>query len=156
MELLSDLGVNHYRFSISWSRVLPTGHNYAKNEAGIQYYNDLIDALVAKNIKPVVTIYHWDLPQPLHEIGGWTNPLLADIYVNYATFLFEEFGDRVHTWITFNEPFQFCEYGYSTGRFAPGYYQEGIGGYLCGYTVLLAHARTYRIYDELYRGDEGE
>ncbi|GJQ82458.1 hypothetical protein Trydic_g11869 [Trypoxylus dichotomus] len=151
IQLLDDLDVDFYRFSISWSRILPDGHIFNVNSEGVAYYNDLIDALISKNIRPVVTMFHWDLPQPLHEIGGWTNPRLVDSYLNYARLLFDTFGDRVTTWITFNEPFQFCEYGYSTGRFAPAYAQQGIGGYMCGYTVLLAHGSAYRMYQNEFK-----
>lgn len=95
-------------------------------------------------------MYHWDLPQPLQEIGGWTNPLLADYFEAYAEVLFQQFGSRVNYWITFNEPYEFCTGGYSTYEQAPGYTQDGIGGYLCGHTVLLAHARVYHLYKNQY------
>ncbi|GJQ82457.1 hypothetical protein Trydic_g11868 [Trypoxylus dichotomus] len=151
IQLLEELGVDFYRFSISWSRILPDGHINNANEDGIQYYHNLINTLLDRGIRPVVTMFHWDLPQALHQIGGWTNPRLVRSFVSYARFLFKTYGEKVDTWITFNEPYQFCEYGYSTGRFAPVYSQEGIGGYLCGYTVLLAHAKTYRMYQEEYK-----
>ncbi|GJQ82456.1 hypothetical protein Trydic_g11867, partial [Trypoxylus dichotomus] len=151
VQLLNELGVDFYRFSISWSRIFPTGHTYYMNDDGVRYYNELIEELVANDIIPIVTMFHWDLPLALHEIGGWTNPLLADYFVDYARKLFEMFGDRVKYWITFNEPYEFCQQGYSTGGLAPAYLQDGYGGYLCGRTVLLAHARTFKLFNEVFR-----
>lgn len=148
---MKNLGVSYYRFSISWSRILPTGHSYYVNEEGVNYYNNLIDELLANGINPIVTMFHWDLPADMHQLGGWTNPLLAGYFVDYAKMLFELFGDRVKYWITFNEPFQFCQRGYSTGELAPAYYQDGHGGYLCARTVLLAHGNTFKLYNDVYR-----
>lgn len=146
VQILKDIGVNFYRFSLSWSRILPTGHINYVSDVGVEYYNNLIDELIANDITPFVTIFHWDLPQPLLELGGWPNSRLADIYEDYAAKVFELFGDRVKNWITFNEPYQICEQGYSIGDLAPGYTQQGIGGYLCGHTILLAHAQAYQRY----------
>ncbi|KAK9721939.1 Glycosyl hydrolase family 1 [Popillia japonica] len=151
VQRLVDLGVDFYRFSISWPRIFPSGHRNYINQAGIDYYNGLIDELLAHNITPMVTMYHWDLPQSLQEIGGWPNPLLVNYFVDYADVLFSSFGDRVKEWITFNEPVQVCSDAYSTGGLAPAYTQDGIGGYLCSYTLLMAHARTYELYNNNYR-----
>lgn len=155
VALLVDLGVDFYRFSISWSRILPTGHDNYVNELGVAYYKDLITKLKAEGIKPYVTMYHWDLPQPLQELGGWPNPILADYFVDYARVLFREFGDDVDDWITFNEPMQICEQGYSIQDKAPAYTQEGIGGYLCAHTLLIAHGRTYQLYKEEFPDQQG-
>lgn len=102
----------------------------------------------------MITMYHWDLPQPLQEIGGWPNPLLTDLFVDYAEVLFDEFGPLVKDWITFNEPYQVCQQAYSEATKAPAYTQDGVGGYLCGHTLLLAHAKTYQLYDERYRATQ--
>lgn len=154
VQLLKNMSVDFYRFSISWSRILPKGHIYNVNDLGVNYYNNLIDELLANDIIPFVTIYHWDLPVPLHQIGGWPNPALIDIYGDYADLLFRLFGDRVKNWITFNEPFQICEEGYSLGTMAPGFKQLGIGGYQCAHTLLRAHARAYRIYEQRYKATQ--
>lgn len=155
VQLLVDLKVNFYRFSISWSRILPTGYTNQINQAGIDYYRELIDTLLRNNIEPFVTMFHWDLPQPLQEIGGFPNPLLADIFVDYADVLYDYFGDQVKNWITFNEPMQICEQGYSIADKAPAYSQEGIGGYLCAHTLLIAHAKAYRLYYDKYYATQG-
>ena len=91
------------RFSISWSRVLPLGVG-EKNQAGIDYYNNLINALLEAGITPAVTLYHWDLPQALEDRGGWLEAEVADWFEEYARLCFTEFGDRVKFWITLNEP----------------------------------------------------
>ena len=87
--------VSHYRFSISWTRILPDGIG-AINRKGIDYYNSLIDTLLSANIIPMVTLYHWDLPQTIEEFGGWTNKSTADLFEHYADICYREFGDRVN------------------------------------------------------------
>ena len=147
--------MDFYRFSISWSRILPTGFVNVINPDGIRYYNELIDELLANDIEPMVTMYHWDLPQPLQEIGGWPNRILVDIFTDFAQILYENFGDRVKNWLTFNEPIQICEAGYSSAGKAPAYLSQGVACYLCSHTLLLAHAKVYRLYDEVYRATQG-
>lgn len=100
--LMAELGMKAYRFSISWSRVIPEGTG-AVNEAGLKFYDNLINELLDNNIEPIVTIYHFDLPLKLHENGGWSNRQTIDAYVEYAKLLFERFGDRVKYWLTINE-----------------------------------------------------
>ncbi|XP_049792024.1 myrosinase 1-like isoform X1 [Schistocerca nitens] len=151
VQMLKALGVDVYRFSISWARILPTGDLDIINQPGIDYYNNLINELLANGIQPMVTMYHWDLPQALQYIGGWPNPILADYFVEYARLLFDQFGDRVRWWITFNEPASFVGGYSSVGLAAPSQNASGIGDYLAAHTVLRAHARAYRLYDEQYR-----
>lgn len=125
------------------------------NEAGIAYYNNLINELIANGIKPMITIYHWDLPSYVQQVGGWTNSLVVDYFEQYARLVFEKFGDRVKTFITFNEPYIFCEHGYGNGQDAPLIKSPGLGVYSCGHNVLLAHARAYRIYQAEYAATQG-
>ncbi|KAL6742819.1 hypothetical protein Aduo_015927 [Ancylostoma duodenale] len=94
MALMKSLGVTHYRFSISWSRIFPTGVG-KPNPKGVQYYHDVIDALVGSGIKPMITLYHWDLPLALHDKGGWLNHDIVKWFRLYAVFCFKEYGDKL-------------------------------------------------------------
>lgn len=142
--------MNHYRFSIAWSRVLPDGDISSVNEAGIDYYNKLIDKTLEYGIEPVATIYHYDLPQNLQKFGGLTNSIIIGYFESYANLLFERFGDRVKKWITFNEPSAFCLQGYGGGSAAPMVEANGIGEYICANNVLKSHAAAYRLYQKRY------
>ncbi|XP_049836425.1 myrosinase 1-like [Schistocerca gregaria] len=154
VQALKDLGAKVYRFSISWSRILPNGDIDVINQAGIDYYNNLINLLLENDIQPMVTMYHWDLPQALQYIGGWPNPILADYFLEYARVLFDNFGDRVKMWLTFNEPFELMKGYATTGGQAPSQEASGIGDYLAAHTVIRAHAMVYRLYDEQYRSTQ--
>ncbi|XP_035441897.1 myrosinase 1 [Spodoptera frugiperda] len=151
VTVASDLGLNFYRFSISWPRVLPNGFSDKINHVGMDYYNELIDKLLAKNIMPMVTIYHWDLPNNLQKIGGWTNPEIVDVFVDYAKFLFVGFGAKVKYWITFDDPREICVGGYGSAQQAPFVNISGVAEYMCTRNVLLAHAKAYHLYDEEMR-----
>ncbi|XP_057333573.1 myrosinase 1-like [Microplitis mediator] len=153
VDLVTQLGANAYRISISWPRILPTGFDNEINNDGIQHYNDVIDEILSKNLTPFVTIYHWDLPTRLQELGGLANPLFVNWFVDYANVLFTAFGDKVKYWTTFNEPGFNCVVGYQ-GIYAPLINQSGIGEYLCGHHTLLAHAKTYKMYNEKFRGKQ--
>lgn len=148
--MLSYLDVDFYRFSISWTRIMPNGFANVINQKGIDYYNNVIDALIAKGIQPVVTIYHWDLPQYLQNIGGLTNPRIVNIFRDYARVLFDNFGDRVKIWTTFNEPTLICQFGYGN-RMAPVIDSSGLGQYQCTHNLLKAHAQVYHLYNDEYR-----
>nr|CAD7440758.1 unnamed protein product [Timema bartmani] len=224
IKALLELGVDFYRFSISWSRILPNGNISVINQPGIDYYNNIINALLANNIQPVsaslepilwdgeqeverhglasqpskvsfranknrwimetvmalatrqilrknytfgnisflenernfyVTIYHWDLPQPLQDLGGWPNSVMVDFFEDYARILFKNFGDRVKWWITFNEPYETTTgYSASTGVDAPAIDLSGIGDYLAAHTILKAHATAYHVYDTEFRAQQ--
>ncbi|MCS6267888.1 MAG: beta-glucosidase [Vampirovibrio sp.] len=104
IALLKKLGIKSYRFSLSWARLLPEGTGKV-NQAGIDYYNNLINELLANDIKPAITLFHWDYPQALANQGGWGNRKSIDWYTNFAKLAFQSFGNRVDTWITFNEPY---------------------------------------------------
>ncbi|XP_067010249.2 myrosinase 1 [Anabrus simplex] len=155
VKLLKELGVNHYRFSISWPRIMPTGEANNINQPGIDYYNNLINELLDNGIQPMVTMYHWDLPQWLQDLGGWTNPIIVDYFEDYARVLYETYGDRVKWWSTFNEPKSFIM-GYSRddGLIAPSIKKPGVGDYLATHHLLIAHARAYHLYDEQYRAKQ--
>lgn len=154
VQMLIELGVDHYRFSISWPRILPTGFANKINEEGVEYYNNLINELLENDIIPLVTIYHWELPQALQDLGGWANPLVADWFREYSRILFELFGDRVKHWITINEPLMVCQMGYGDKLMAPAIVSKGIGNYLCFKNLLLAHAEAYHLYDDEFRNSQ--
>ncbi|MGZ8438284.1 MAG: GH1 family beta-glucosidase [Candidatus Limnocylindrales bacterium] len=119
LDILRDLGVGAYRFSIAWPRVQPGGTG-AFNPAGLQFYSQLVDGLLERGIAPVVTLYHWDLPQELEDAGGWPNRDTADRFAEYAERMARELGDRVKVWATFNEPWCAAYLGYGSGVHAPG------------------------------------
>lgn len=149
--MLQSLGVDFYRFSISWPRLLPTGFSNNINKDGVAYYNNLINALIARNVTPMATLYHWDLPQRLQDLGGWSNPHIVEYFSDYARTAFNLFADRVSIWTTFNEPMQTCLEGYGLANRAPALNHHGIGEYLCTHYLLLSHARAYHIYDKEFR-----
>lgn len=149
--MLKFLGVDFYRFSISWPRVLPHGYANKISKEGIGYYSDLVDGLLANGIQPIVTMFHWDLPQVLQDLGGWANPEIAVWFEDYARVLYEALGDRVKIWITVNEPKQFIIFGYGTTRFAPDIISAGTGDYLAVKNMLIAHARAWHLYDKEFR-----
>ncbi|KAL8137421.1 hypothetical protein V2J09_003422 [Rumex salicifolius] len=166
IQLMKDLGVDAYRFSISWSRIFPNGTG-EPNPEGVAYYNSLIDALLQKGIKPYVTLYHWDLPQMLEDTyGGWLSSQIIEDFERYASTCFEEFGDRVKDWITFNEPHGFAISGYDFGIQAPGrcsimahiMCKKGDSStepYIVAHNVLLSHAVVYRKYQQHYKEKQG-
>ncbi|VEN50231.1 unnamed protein product [Callosobruchus maculatus] len=151
VAMLKDLGVNFYRFSLSWSRLLPNGFANKINKAGVRYYKNLIKELKDNGIEPMVTLYHWDLPQPLQDVGGFLSNNFVDWFGDYAEICFEIFGDDVSNWITFNEPVMTCQIGHGVGSFAPRVKSPGIGEYICGKNLVLAHARAWHIYDTKFR-----
>ncbi|KAG6906796.1 Beta-glucosidase 1B [Tephrocybe rancida] len=185
VALLAQYGIKAYRFSISWSRIIPEGGREDKvNEEGVRFYSDLIDALLEHGITPFVTLYHWDLPQALHDrYGGWLNKdeVVKD-YVNYTRVCFEAFGDRVKHWcvassfvicgrpsdlrprLTINEPWCVAILGYGRGVFAPGRSSdrsrspEGNSStepWIVGHSLLIAHANAVKLYRESFKPTQG-
>ncbi len=117
--LMRDLGVNAYRFSVAWPRVMPDGRG-SINEAGLAFYDRLIDGLLAAGIEPWLCLYHWDLPQALQDQGGWLNRDIAGWFADYAKLIATRFGDRIHRFATFNEPSVFTLFGYGFAWHPPG------------------------------------
>jgi beta-glucosidase len=143
LALLSALGVGAYRFSVSWPRILPTGTGPV-NATGLDWYERLVDALLARGIQPWLTLYHWDLPQPLEDAGGWPNRATADAFVNFTEVVARRLGDRVHTWMTLNEPWCSAFLGYQLGMHAPGRRDVALG-LSASHTLLLAHGRAVEV-----------
>ena len=145
VALMKAMGLKAYRFSISWPRILPTGRGKI-NQAGIDFYNKLINELFAAGIEPWVTLYHWDLPAALEfEIGGWLGKDITDVFADYASVCFQHFGDRVKNWITINEAWVVAILGYGHGMFAPGKRSSELP-YLVGHNLLLAHAKAVKAF----------
>ncbi|XP_021334700.1 lactase/phlorizin hydrolase isoform X1 [Danio rerio] len=155
LHMLRALKVKTYRFSLSWSRIFPNGYKSSLNQKGVDYYNRLIDGLIANNITPMVTLYHWDLPQALQNINGWDNTEMVSIFNEYCDFCYATFGDRVKFWITFNEPQTIAWLGYGLGQIPPNVKQPGDAPYRVAHNLLKAHAQAYHTYDEKYRASQG-
>lgn len=143
VQLMKKLGLKAYRFSVSWPRIFPSGRGKV-NPKGVEFYDKLIDELLINQIEPVITLYHWDLPTSLLEIGGWESQKVVDAYVEYADFMFNHYGDRVKKWITFNEPIVFTIWFYSNGIYdrKPSVRK----GYLSSICVNVAHAKAVNVY----------
>lgn len=137
VDLMARLGLNAYCFSLAWPRILPNGTG-AINQSGLDFYERLVDTLLAKGIAPVVKLYHWDLPSALHANGGWLNRDTAEIFADYAEIVTRRLGDRVNYWITQNEPWCVSYLGYALGIHAPGMRDMQLG-IIAGHHVLLSH-----------------
>ncbi|MEM9131522.1 MAG: GH1 family beta-glucosidase [Actinomycetota bacterium] len=137
IDLMTDLGLQAYRFSMAWTRVVDerTGE---VNHAGLDFYERLVDRLLAADIRPYPTLYHWDLPQALADRGGWLNRDTAHRFADYAEAVVERLGDRIPTWTTLNEPFVSANHGYATGEHAPGH-SSMAEGLTAAHHLLLAH-----------------
>lgn len=153
LDLIALLGLKAYRFSIAWPRVQPDGRS--NNPAGLDFYERLVDGLLARNVTPIVTLYHWDLPQALQDQGGWSNRATADCFADYASVVVRRLGDRVGRWITINEPWVAAFVGHLEGRHAPGITDEATA-VTAAHHLLLAHARGLeRIRDAAPRAKAG-
>ncbi|XP_026208408.1 cytosolic beta-glucosidase isoform X2 [Anabas testudineus] len=151
LECIQQLGLTHYRLSLSWARLLPDGTTRHVNQKGVQYYNKVIDDLLSCNVSPMITLYHFDLPQALQDQGGWKSQEIVPLFDSYARFCFQTFGDRVKLWITINEPYVCAKLGHEDGIHAPGLKEAGISAYLVGHNMLRAHATAWHSYDSFYR-----
>lgn len=148
VALMADLGIQTYRFSTSWARIRPDGGE--PNPVGLDFYSRLVDELLTRNIKPWLTLYHWDLPQALEEKGGWANRDTAYLFAEYAATVHDVLGDRVEAWTTLNEPWCSSFLSYTGGEHAPGR-QSVPDGLAAGHHLLLAHGlatRALRARDE--------
>src|SRR4051812_2714771 len=143
IRLMRALGLNGFRFSVAWPRVLPDGRGRV-NAAGIDFYDRFVDELLENGIEPFVTLYHWDLPQALEDRGGWTSRETADAFAEYAEVVAARLGDRVQHWATLNEPWVISWLGYGLGLHAPGRASEA-DAVSAGHHVLLAHGRALEV-----------
>ena len=141
IKLMQEIGLQAYRFSISWPRILPEGTG-AVNPKGLDHYDRLVDALLDAGIDPWVTLYHWDLPQALQDRGGWPNRDIADWFTDYAVIMAERLGDRVKNWMTMNEPWVCSYMGYRNGTLAPGI-KDMKQALAAAWHFNLAHGRAY-------------
>ncbi|CAN1804968.1 Beta-glucosidase 24, partial [Linum perenne] len=161
IALVKQLGMNAYRFSVSWSRVLPNSFSDRKvNEKGIKYYNNVINEAISQGLTPFLTLFHLDLPQALQdEYGGFLSNRIVNDFRDFADLCFREFGDRVKHWITLNEPGTFLSGGYVVGDLAPGRCtpprcEEGksdVEPYIVCHNMLLAHATAVELYRRKYQ-----
>jgi beta-glucosidase len=143
IEILKRLNQKSHRFSISWSRIQPTGTGPAANQKGLDHYRRLADALLEAGIRPFVTLYHWDLPQALEDRGGWPNRDLAGYFADYAAILAKNLGDRIQVWAPFNMPWAFTYFGYGIGIHPPGKADYNL--FLkSAHTVNLAQGEAFR------------
>ncbi|XP_059667984.1 beta-glucosidase 24-like [Cornus florida] len=158
VHIMKNMGLNAYRISISWSRILPTGKlSGGVNREGIDYYNNLINELLENGITPFVTLFHWDLPQALDdEYGGFLSENIVNDFRDYANLCFWEFGDRVKNWITLNEPWTYSFYGHHKCAHPPGGYypwnsKSQLNMYDVTHNLLLAHANAADLYKKNYQ-----
>ncbi|HEY8590497.1 MAG TPA: family 1 glycosylhydrolase, partial [Naasia sp.] len=140
LDLIRDLNLDAYRFSIAWPRIQPTGSGGA-NQAGLDFYSRLVDGMLERGITPIATLYHWDLPQPLEDAGGWPNRETADRFAEYASIVGAALGDRITTWTTLNEPWCSAFLGYGAGVHAPGRVSE-LDSLRAAHTLNLAHGQA--------------
>ena len=142
ISLMNDAKFNSYRFSISWPRIIPEGTG-SINQKGIDFYSKVIDECLKYNIKPFITLYHWDLPQKLQDTGGWANRDITKIFSDYSEIIAKKFGDRCKDFITFNEPAVFSIHGYTDGYMAPGYKNKE--KYLAAvHHINLSHGESFQ------------
>ncbi len=153
VALMGELGLNAYRFSLAWGRLRPSGRG-ATNSAGLDFYSRLIDLLLAAGIQPMVTLYHWDLPAALDDLGGWVNRDSVSWYADYAELAFRTYGDRVKLWATLNEPWMVSDAGYLRGFHPPGH-RSAVEAAQVAHHLLLAHSAAVERFRGTARGAIG-
>ncbi|XP_058225191.1 beta-glucosidase 12-like isoform X2 [Rhododendron vialii] len=167
VQLMKFMGMDGFRFSISWTRLLPNGKlSGGVNKEGVAFYNHLIDELISNGLKPFVTMFHWDLPQALEdEYGGFLSPRIVEDFANFTELCYKEFGDRVKHWITINEPWTYASQGYDIGALAPGRCSawrnndcpagdSATEPYIVAHHMLLCHGAAVKVYKEKYQASQ--
>ncbi len=152
VDMMADLGLNAYRFSISWPRIFPEGGGRA-NKKGLDFYRRLLEQLHSHNIKPAVTLYHWDLPQALQDKGGWNNRDTVNYFAEYAAFMYENLDLPVDRWITLNEPWVAAFLGHTMSLHAPGLNDFSLSLQVA-HNLLLGHGWAVKMFREAKRDDE--
>jgi len=152
IALMKEVGLKGYRMSVAWPRVFPQGRG-KPNTAGLDFYNRLVETLLANGIEPMITLYHWDLPQALQERGGWGNRDTADYFADYAYTIYQSLGDRVKKWNTLNEPWVSAFTGHYLGRHAPGLRNAALAVQV-SHHLMLAHAKAVEAFRQ--SGREGQ
>ena len=147
VALMKRLGLQAYRFSVAWGRVLPQGTGQV-NAPGLDFYERLIDRLLESGIEPLCTLYHWDLPAALDDRGGWLNRDIADWFTDYGRILFERFDGRVKKWVTLNEPWVITDGGYLHGALAPGH-RNRFEAPIASHNLMRAHGAAVKAYREI-------
>ncbi|HEX5238473.1 MAG TPA: GH1 family beta-glucosidase [Sphingomicrobium sp.] len=145
--LMKQLGLQAYRFSVAWGRILPDGTGRI-NEAGIDFYDRLVDQLLANGIEPLCTLYHWDLPSALDDRGGWLNRDIAKWFADYGRIMFERLDGRVKKWVTLNEPWVITDGGYLHGALAPGH-RNVFEAPIASHNLMRAHGAAVNAYREI-------
>ena len=149
IQLMKDIGLRSYRFSVAWSRIFPSGRGRI-NTPGLDFYQNLVDELLAAGIVPMITLYHWDLPQSLQDRGGWANRDTVKYFVDYAATMFDKLADRVRLWITHNEPWVVAFIGHDDGVHAPGI-RDRKTALQVSHNLLLSHAQAAMLFEEYRR-----
>jgi beta-glucosidase len=153
VDLMQSLGLNSYRFSIAWGRVLPEGTGRV-NAAGLDFYERLVDRLLSRGIQPMVTLFHWDLPAALDDRGGWLNRDIAQWFAEYANVVFRRLDDRVEYWTTLNEPWVVADGGYMHGVLAPGH-RNIFEAPRAAHHLMMAHGAAVQAYRAVGRNKIG-
>uniref|UniRef100_A0A667X642 Klotho beta n=1 Tax=Myripristis murdjan TaxID=586833 RepID=A0A667X642_9TELE len=156
VKALEYLGARSYSFSLSWPRLFPDGNARGQpNRAAVEHYSRLIDRLLEKKIEPIVTLFHWDLPQDLQEsYGGWKNDTLVGLFEDYAAFCFHTYGSRVRFWLTMHNPYLVAVQGYRTGVHAPGETGGPASSLIVAHNLIRAHAKAWHTYNTHFRSTQ--
>ncbi|MDT8862943.1 GH1 family beta-glucosidase [Alkalihalobacillus sp. MEB130] len=154
IQIMKELGIDYYRFSVAWPRIFPNGTGEV-NQEGLDFYHRFVDTLIENGIEPMCTLYHWDLPQALQDKGGWDNRETIDAFVQYAEVMFKEFNGKINKWITFNEPWCSSYLSNYIGAHAPGYQDLQLAMNVAHH-ILVAHGKAVSKFRELgYEGQIG-